>query len=368
MNNPLNPDGKRLHRPVPEDTDIDPVGLVDSWHAAAEDWLLAFQAADALSAQEAFEGIEHWGRLMRCQDALIDQVQGRQTRDRLSNILLDPDHRTAFLTAVRFPDLVAWREQARRAWEAEEEDLSLARQLLEDLDAADFVAWYLELTQPPAAPSPPEFTAFEQQLDQCHLWLDAHAMLFVIGEPYIRAAALTIPEEPTADDPTGRLLLSTVKYMRLLDECETARQWMQPPTDLEFLANQPALGAMKLDYQVPQLAHAAGAQAPFVAPSKPLCWFDPLRQYQALLFLPPFVTPGQDTTVELLFATGPNFSQPAESLVGAQVRLGGAQALIEAAARADDERMVFCLLSLAKITATVDTTISLWIDDQPWAQ
>jgi len=365
MVNSLNPDHKLFDRPIPENMHVDPTGLVDSWIASAEDWLLAFEDTEQVSPQEAFEGIEHWGRLMRCRSQLIDHAQGQEVLQQLQAILLSPADRNAFLAALTFPDLEAWRAQAQAAWDAEEEDLPLARRLIEDLDAADFVLWYCERTSSPEDSPSAEMTEFEHKLNQCHLWLDRHAMLFVIGEPYIRAAALTIPEETQSDDPTGRLLLSAVKYIRLLDECERAWKWMEPTEDIEFLVKQLPLGTLKLDYHVPELSHAAGAQATFVAPSEPLKWYDPQRQTQALLFLPAYAMPGRATQVEILFGTGDDFAQPAESLVGATVRLGAAQSSI-VTETSDDVRTVYASLSLAQITSLSGETISLWVDELEW--
>jgi hypothetical protein len=365
MLNSLNPSGNLYHRPVPAGMHVDPVGLVDAWLAAADDWLMAFDGIDQMSLREGFEGIESLGRLMRCRSELIDQCEGREILDRLKDVLLATDNREAFLQSAGYPDLQAWLEQAKAVWESETEDLPTARRLIEDLDAADFVLWYCDLTTDPEQSSLSILREYEDLLNQCHLWLDRHAMLFAIGEPYIRAAALTIPEEMETADPSGRLSLSAAKYDRLLDECEKVWRWMEPDEDQDFLQQQPTLGRMKLDYYVPQLAHAAGAQAPFVVPSQPLTWFDPERRYKAFLFLPPHSTPGEEARVEILFGTGDDFGLPAESLAGASIRLGGATGSIVLEIR-DEVPTVLATVSLSQIIAGPEASVSLYVNEQEW--
>jgi hypothetical protein len=357
---------KLFQREVPEGMHVDPKGLVESWIAIAEDWMMAYEGIDQLAPQEAFEGIEHLGRLTRCRNDLIEQASGQDVIQRLQTILFDPRATTAFCSAIEFPDLDGWIEQLTEAWENDLEDIDLVRQLIEDLDASDFLLWYWDSVSPEKAERSSVFDAFEDRLVQCHLRLDRHATLFPIGEPYIRAAALTIPENiDSSDDPTGRLTESAAKYIRLLDACEEAWKNFELPSATGIIKNQPRYGTLKIDYHVPVLSSAAAAQEAFIPSRRPLKWISPDSQTQALLMLPSAVLPGNDTQFDLLFGEGEGFSQPPAALLGATVQLGRAVSVIE---QTESKGLVkiFARISPAAVSSTPERTISLLINDQEW--
>lgn len=356
-----------FQREVPDGMHVDPRGLVESWIAIAEDWLMAYEGIDQLSPREAFEGIEHLGRLTRCRKDLIEQELGQDVIQRLRAILFDPRATTAFCSAIEFPDLDGWIEQLTEAWESDSEDLDLVRQLIEDLDACDFLLWYWDLVSPGKAEQTSVLDAFEDRLVQCHLRLDRHAALFPIGEPYIRAAALTIPENiDSSDDPTGRLTESAAKYIRLLDACEEAWKIFELPSVAGILENQPRYGTMKIDYHVPVLSSAAAAQEAFIPSRRPLKWISPNSQTQALLLLPNAVLPGRDTLVDLLFGAGEGFSQPPTALLGASVQLGGAVSSIEQTETQGGVK-IFAKISHKEIANTPEPRIRLLVNDQEWS-
>jgi hypothetical protein len=345
---------------------VDALGLVESWVCAAEDWLAAWDGAEYLSPSDAFEGVEHLGRLSRCRCSLLEEAAGSGVLSSLKHFFDADQHKESVMRATEFPDVDGWLAQARQAWDAYSDSLDLARQLLEDIDSLDFLTWYVEYRQfdIDAAES---WVAIQKNLTQCHLWLDRHAVFFVIAEPYIRAVAKTIPEDLRIDEPTGLLALSAAKYIRLLDECEWAQEDFARPATLEILRDQVPLGGVRLDYNIREMAHAAGAPQQLFVPTAPCLWRDPTGRYQAMLFLPEAVVPGGDAELEILFGTGDGFFEPALELAGAALQLGNAIGTVERRTQGGAE-LVFAKIPLHAVTSTEVPTVNLVVNGERWLQ
>lgn len=369
MRHEMNPDQARLDRPVPEGMQVDASGLVECWVAAAADWLSAWAGDADVSPREAFEGIEHLGRLRRCKSSLIHQAAGTEVLQRLTQALERESPGRLLALALEYPDVGGWLRQAQEAWDENSESLPVARRLLEDIDSLDFLTWYGELVHAKVSRTPDQtaWPAMQELLARCHAWLERQAVFFVIAEPYIRAVAKTIPEDLQIDEPTGCLALSAAKYIRLLDECEQAWVDFLGPPASALARRQPALGGLRLDYQLPERAYAAGAAVPHAGPSVACVWRDPAGRYRARLYLPSAVVPGEVTLLEMLFGTGVGFFDPAVELVGAEVRLGNATSVMHQRPQGDAVA-VLAEFPLNAVTFGVGSTVRLSVQGEFWLQ
>jgi len=279
--NRWNPEGELFDRPVPAGMFIDVSGLVESWVAIAEDWLTAYSGSSPLkmdelvmeqsvsyremTSREAFEGVECFARLFRCEDSLIEQATGMSIVEQYARVLASSSN----------------------------------------------------------------YQKFENDLALCQQWLAKHTMMFIPSEPTIRAIAKTIAANLDLKDSTGCLSLSSMKYITLLDQCEASWDDATSTPSLDFLLNQPLFGRRKFDFLIPELAGAAGASQSFVAPQLPMQWHDRSGKYEATVYLPSHRIPGEGTRIEIMFGEGEAFADSAIDLIGLEVCLGGATGVIE---------------------------------------
>jgi hypothetical protein len=350
---------EKLRQPVPSDLDINVAALIDSWVGAAQDWCFAYAGPENLCPQEAFEGIEHLARLARCQPSML-QVEGLQTFIDLKLILLDSENSSSFSLAAEFLDLSAWLKQAQQAWNDETDDSALGRVLIEDLDASDFLLWYLEMMK---ADVP--IADFESKLNQCYAWLDRHPDSFLLAEPYIRAVALTIRDDLDTIDETGLLSLSIAKYVRLIDECNESRELSQRPASVAPVLKQKPFGRGRRDYEFELVASAAGAADQFDASREPWVWNHPDHIYQALLIPPQSIVPNEEPFLEMYFAIGPDYLDPAKELLGRTTTLGNASATIESMGEGIALK-VFARFRLNDVTSISASDVILSVDGQIW--
>ena len=384
--NRWNPEGELFDRPVPVGMIIDVSGLVESWVAVAEDWLTAYSGLAGLSglsrlnvdglvketsisnremtSREAFEGIECLTRLIRCQDSLIEQANGLLAVEQLRQVLTE--NNTLFIAeqALSFPDVNAWLQQAKATWDEDPDDDIATNLLIHDLDAADFLMWFVEQYASKLISSS-IYQKFENDLAICQQWLARHTIMFIPSEPTIRAIAKTIATHLESKDPTGCLSLSSIKYITLLNQCEASWDDATSTPSLDFLLNQPLLGRRKVDFQIPELAGAAGAAQPFIAPQLPIHWHDRSGRYEATIYLPSHRVPGEDTRIEIMFGEGEEFANPSTELIGLEVCLGGATGVVESRQQGHGE-LVYTSLSLNEIMTAETNEIELFVKGERW--
>ena len=375
-----NPDGELFDRPVPTGMIIDVSGLVESWVAVAEDWLTAYSGSAPqhvsepakgqsvsyreMASREAFEGIECLARLVRCDESLIEQAFGMSVVDQLLQVLTENNPLVIAEQALAFPDLIAWLQQANATWDEDPDDDAATNHLILDLDAADFLMWFVEQYASEITSSS-IYQKFAIDLAICQQWLARYTIMFIPSEPTIRAIAKTIATHLESKDPTGCLSLSSIKYITLLNQCEASWDDATSTPSLDFLLNQPLLGRRKIDYQTRELAGAAGAAQPFIAPQLPMQWHDRSGKYEATIYLPSDRVPGEDSRIEILFGEGKEFANPATVLIGFEVRLGGAAGVIESRKQGIGE-LVYSSLSLNEIMTAETNEIELFVQGERW--
>lgn len=361
-----NAEGKLFGRLLPEGIELDVIGLVDSWVAEAEDWLTAFDGVDVITPQEAFEAIECFGKLTRCGFELVQQCEGNEVLRTLSDLLLGAASERFAAQAIEFPDLDAWLSQANSAWDTESEDQDLVEILVTDLDASDFLCWFIESYTLTVVASE-AYAAFTRSLELCHQFLDRRAVMFVIGEPFIRAVGCTIPEDGLTADDSGMLLLSTAKYIRLLDEIERVWDESTAIPSLDFLMNQQPFGRHAADWTgIPVLASTAGATEKTDAAQSPITWLDPSGKFEAITFLPNYLEPGGNTEIEVIFGTGEHFADAATELVGVNIRLGAAIGAIEQRQQGGGQLTV-AKLCFESVASDTNNNIDLIVNSVKWS-
>lgn len=378
--NRWNPEGELFDRPVPVGMFIDVSGLVESWVAIAEDWLTAYLGTSPLLAddlvkeqsvsyremtsREAFEGIECLARLIRCQDSLVEQATGMSLVKQLQQVLTGGNPSRIAEQALAFPDLAAWLQQAKATWDEDPDDDGATNHLIYDLDAADFLMWFVEQYASEITSSS-IYQKLENDLSLCQHWLAKHTIMFIPSEPTIRAIAKTIATDLDSKDPTGCLSLSSMKYIALLDQCEAAWDDATSTPSLDFLLNQPLFGRRKFDFLIPELAGAAGASQSFIAPQLPMQWHDRSGKYEATVYLPSHRVPGEGTRIEIMFGEGEGFADSAIDLIGLEVRLGAATGVITSRQQGVGE-LVNASLSLNKIMTVETNEIELFVKGERW--
>ena len=127
---------------------IDVSGLVESWVSEAEDWMLAYAGPGELTAREAFEGIECLGRLARCDASLMQEANGNEAFTQLKYLITNERTKQFAESAITFPNLDAWMRQAQEVLEEQLDFPETTKHLLLDLDAADFLYWFIESYSP----------------------------------------------------------------------------------------------------------------------------------------------------------------------------------------------------------------------------
>lgn len=361
MNNRWNPNDELFDRPVPPGMVVDVSGLVESWVIAAEDWIFAYSGSDMLTPREAFEGIECWGRLARCDSGLLRSVEGTETLQKLTETI--GRSLSHFLElAIQFPDLTAWLHQAQTLWDDDSDDSEATDQLLIDLDAADYLSWV-------AAQLDKVLPEFEDSLSECHQWLSGHSLMFILSEPLVRATAKTIAGDVVSADPSGGLAMSTLKYLTLLDRAELA--WEDSvPKPRSVRPNHPRpktspYGRSVLDWDAPVLAATAASSKQFLTPKRPMQWHDANGKFEATTVSPNAIEPDGSTTIEMSFGTGDQYLDSATELVGARVRLGGAEGVIESRKQGDAD-FVFVALRYRDIVALSGSRIDLFVNGEQW--
>ena len=378
--NRWNPQGELFDRPVPAGIFIDVSGLVESWVAIAEDWLTAYLGSSPLLAdelvkeqsvsyremtsREAFEGIECLARLIRCQDSLIEQATGMSVVEQLQQVLTEDNPSRIAEQALAFPDLAAWLQQAKATWEEDPDDDGATNHLIYDLDAADFLMWFVEQYARVLVLSW-NYHKFENQLAICQQWLAKHTVTFIPSEPTIRAIAKTISTDLDSKDLSGCLSLSSMKYITLLDQCEAAWDHATSTPSLDFLLNQPLFGRRKFDFLIPELAGAAGASQTFIAPQLPMQWHDLSGKYEATIYLPSHRVPGEETRIEIMFGEGEGYADSAIDLIGLEVRLGAATGVVVSRQQGVGE-LVYASLNLAEIMTVETNEIELFVKGERW--
>ena len=378
--NRWNPEGELFDRPVPAGMFIDVSGLVESWVAIAEDWLTAYSGSSPLkvdelvketsvtyremTSREAFEGIECLARLIRCQGSLTEEATGVSVVEQLQQVLTENKASTIAEQALGFPDLNAWLQQAKATWDEDPDDDGATNHLIYDLDAADFLMWFVEHYASELASSS-IYQKFENDLALCQQWLAKHTVMFIPSEPTIRAIAKTIAANLDLKDSTGCLSLSSMKYITLLDQCEASWDDATSTPSLDFLLNQPLFGRRKFDFLIPELAGAAGASQSFVAPQLPMQWHDRSGKYEATIYLPSHRVPGEETRIEIMFGEGEGFADPSVDLIGLEVRLGAATGVIESRQQGVGE-LVYASIRLNEIMTFETNEIELFVKGERW--
>lgn len=361
MNNRWNANDELFDRPVPPGMVVDVSGLVESWIVDAEDWIFAYAGIDMLTPREAFEGIECWGRLARCDSDFLRSVEGTEASQKLTETI-GPSLSCFLELAIQFPDLPAWLHQAQGLWDEDSDDSEATDQLLIDLDAADFLSWV-------AAQLDKDMPEFEDSLSECHQWLRDHSLMFILSEPLVRATAKTIAGHAVSADPSGGLTMSTLKYLTLLDRADLA--WMDSvPKPRSVQLNHPRpkpvrYGRSVLDWGAPVLAATAASSQQFLTPKKAMQWHDAQGKFEATTFSPNAIEPDGSTTIEVSFGTGDQYLDSATELVGARVRLGGAEGVIESRKQGDAD-FVFVALRYRDIVALGGSSIALFVNGEQW--
>lgn len=362
----MNPSGNLLARAVPEELALDPEGLVACWLSDAEDWLFAYQDLAALTPREAFEGIECLGRLTRCNESFVTNLNGTEILKALNALLTGESADQFARQAISFPDLDAWLAQAKKIWENAAETAEIVEVLIADLDAADFLCWYTAMH----APETYETSAYQQYSDQlsiCQSWAQTHGVMFAIAEPTIRAQALTIPEDMDFEDPTGYLALSALKYVWMLDEIEQVWNDSLMTPDLNFLDKVPPLGSQVGDYRVMELPAVAGAEDESAQSIEPFIWYSPDKRFQATLFKPNRRLASGRTLIELDIGTGDDYADAAADLIGNSIQLGNAKGHVVEKKQNGLSR-TFAEMVLEEINNVNGHQINLVVDSKKWIQ
>lgn len=364
MSSDMSPDVSLFSRPIPDGLSLDIDGLVESWIAEAEDWLIAYESVESLTDREAFEGIECLGRLTRCKRDWFRKLGGEAVFVELQQVLAGADAAAFAHHAIAFPNLEEWLAQAKQAWDDEQEAPELMEVLIRDLDAADLVVWFIEAHAETVATAD-LFKDFSEKLATCARWAGRHAVLFVAAESFIRATAQTFPEDCGAEDMTGCLGVSMLKYIWLLDEIEAV--WSEPAgmSVHEILRQDVSWGGRGRDYQRSELPAAAGATPGTEVPVLPIAWRDPSGRFEAELYLPSYRDPSGTTFVDLLFGAGAGFFEPATALIGTEVRLGNASGTIDQRVQGGAP-LTFARLILEQIPSTPDSPVSLRVNGVVW--
>lgn len=354
-----------LDREPPAEMTLDVDGLVESWVAEAEDWLLAFDGIEHLTPEEAFEGIELLARLARTRQELLQPCGGAAVLEKLRGIVGGENSLIFFQAANRFIHVDGWLEQAKEAWddEVDNTDPELSEMLLMDLDAAESLQWFAE-SHPHTIPAAAS-EELEDGLLKCRQWMANHAELFMVAEPLVRAVAKTIAPAAITRDETGILTLSAMKLVNLLDAADQLWEDMTNAPSLDFIRSQPKFGRWRKDHEYQMLPAAAAAPQTFVAAAVPVRWHSPDGIYEAVYFLPPRVSPAELNEVEIVFGTGSDFAEPALALVGQRVLLGSAGATIEIRQQGGFD-LVYARVNRAEVVSSGQAAIQLQVDDVEW--
>ena len=358
MNNNWNPNGELFDRPIPPGLLVDVSGLVEAWVAEAEDWLMAYSGIDSLTAREAFEGIECWGRLARCSRELLQISDGTAAAEQLENTIAGEACSIFCTKAIEFPSLSEWLEQAQSVWDVDSDDSEITSQLLTDLDAADYLSWF-------ASRIDEQSDTFEDELSRCHQWLREHALMFILSEPLVRAIAKTFSNELDSTDPTGCLAFSTIKYMTLLDCADAAWEDSIAKPNLSIGKNQPAYGHKKHDWSAEPLAAMAASNRQIAKSVKPMLWQDSKSKFQATTYLPDVAAPDGSTSIEISFGAEAQFIDPATELIGAHVRLGGAEGVIQARSQGGAD-FVYVSLRYSEVVHVSGSYVEQFVNGAKW--
>jgi len=349
-------------RPVPNGMELDVPGLIESWVMQAEDWLTAYAGCENVTPEEAFEGIEIYGRLNRCQRSLIDAVDPDKTLNQLQGILIK-DANLFFKQGSQYLDLSDWLATADSGWDAEDDDPQLSQALLMELDAVELVEWFgemyadtqLQLTNP----------ALATNLLKCQLWFEKHLEFFSDIEPLVRAIGKGIDQMQINSDETALLSLSVRKFINLMDQAEWLERQLSGTGDLKLILSQRPLGREKMDYEPFKIAVSAeGASLESPTTQTPFRWRSPDGSFEAITFLPE-PTSEDHHEIEVIFGTGRDFADPARELVGQTVQLGGATATIQTRQQGTFD-LIFARLQPQQIVQTEGNLIELRLGDQLW--
>lgn len=332
--------------------DIDPARLVDAWVLQAEQWLLYCGTATDLTRLEAFEGIEHLGRLTRtCPDMLRDSA-GDAVLERFQQIFSTADGENLWKLALQAPAPEAWLEQAeeidQRLMSSWDDIGPSAAGLIEDLDALGFLQWWAEAAPfalaNPCDPSMRVSLEFQGQINSCESWLAEHCETFLSCEAQVRAMASTIRDDLEDVDGTGLLALSALKYVTLLAEFERiavqeVKEGVRVVGGVLARAGMPIpIGVLRKQFWTNEFATSSvlafGEEEPD-APMREFPFCDPERRFKAVMLLPNARRPGGTTKFRVVIkvlATGVDTKTAIaelSELSGAKVRLGGSESDIQ---------------------------------------
>jgi len=352
-------------RPVPDEVYVDADGLIDAWVMDAEDWLMAYAGLARLTPREAFEGIEGLMRLIRCRPEICQCEDVASVRRQLEDTIAGADARSFAESALTFPALDGWRQQAEAAWHSDsDDDTELMEQLLADLDALDGLIWFAH-GHIPDPEMHPELQQVTSQWTLLHQWFHKHLVMFAAAEGYVRAVGKTLAEE-ISDDDGGWLTMSCWKYASLLDELERGWRDAVGPPSLAWIKNVRPLGRKQIDWKgIPQLAHAAGADVAHEAPRRKIRWVDSTGEREAIIYIPTHRNPDGKTPLKVMFGTGEGFAFPPIELIGKTLRLGNGEAKIVAQGE-DDDLLVLAELNFEAVTHDLAGDVELQVDGQAW--
>ena len=189
--------------------------------------------------------------------------------------------------------------------------------------------------------------------------------MFILSEPLVRAIAKTCDADLDAVDNTGGLALSTIKYVTLLDRAEAAWEDSVSEPSPVFLPRQMPYGRRTQDWRAEVLPATAASSQLFAKPSSPMRWHDPQGKFEATTFPPDAIEPDDSTTIEVSFGKGEQFSDDATELIGANVRLGGAQGVIQTRRQGDAE-YVYVSLRYSQVITVAGSSVELFVNGELW--
>ena len=219
-----------VNSPHVERLEFDSGRLVDSWVLEAESWLLYSDNVLQFTALEAFEGIEHLGRLTRTKPTMLAESEGEDALKRIGAIYTGEHAAHLLKLAFQAPSPTAGLEQVKEmdqilltSWDDVSE---CAANLLEDHDALEFLLWWAG----ESGLVTPEYIhegvwegfnlgKFQEECSQFSASIADNPEAFLLCEAQVRSIATTVREDLATVD---RLCsgMGTRIYLSLLFEFE----------------------------------------------------------------------------------------------------------------------------------------------------
>lgn len=359
----------------------DSTRLVDAWVIDAKNWLRYASDVPALTPLEAFEGIEHLGRLTRISPALLTESGGESVLHKIRDIYLGKHKEMLLDRALTAPEIDAWIPQAEKldrmiltTWES---TFELGCVLLEDMDAFDLMMWWAEessiITPVQSEWNGHDLRRIQNHINDCAAWLAIHAECFLECEAQVRAIADAIRDDIETADSTSLLVLSSGKYIALLVAFEriavqerlSGKHPVPVPTvlDKEFWRSgipREALMAASTD-DVPTATDDARRSA--VPVTHPV-FTDTSRRFQATLHLPRLLKTNGRTSFNVTFQS-PGKNEDLNELLGVLVSLGGSQSPIEIKSGGTDAAYGLAELVAEDVTQA-NEDLALSVAGVPW--